>query len=329
MLLILDGPDACGKSTLCRNFTKFALRYGYKVHTIHHTYVKPESKLFQVYMESLTTAEKWIAQGDIVLFDRFWPSELCYSQIYRNGTKLKGKFRVLDRWVQKLGGVYGWVNASSPDQAVKYHKEMHKTGRELYEPDERIKQVAEWFSKLNYESYAELYDEYDYIKYVGTDRQFYIVPREFGAAEIVDLLLTKLLDGRGSWERMCHFHNAVGNFIDPITLLVGDRYGEKHSYSRPFVNLKGSAGWLVDQFENHNFIEDDYCWTNANEANFEDVLRYAEKKVNKIVALGTEAAKKLNRIYTGDLEVAELPHPSYLKRFENGDFTSYLKALNL
>lgn len=78
MKIIIEGPDCCGKSTLCNNLQERVLPsyYGY----VHNESDKDldENALIYKYQQQLVGQESTI-------IDRSWPSEMIYGKLFRNG----------------------------------------------------------------------------------------------------------------------------------------------------------------------------------------------------------------------------------------------------
>lgn len=132
-IFIVEGPDACGKTTLCRKLQeRIGARY------IHMT-LRREMFLYQ--LGSLALAIRWSVQSP-VLIDRHWPSENIYAAVYRGGTPLREE-SAWTRWLcEQLGVFYVACVLRDDERCAQAHAETAETGREMYEPDERILRVA-------------------------------------------------------------------------------------------------------------------------------------------------------------------------------------------
>jgi thymidylate kinase len=105
MILILEGPDGAGKTTLAE-----ALRHRFQdkgmVHIVKHgpyTGVEPEH-LCRIYFRSMSPA---LTFDDVVIMDRSWLSEPIYGEVYRNGANRIDveRKRMLERVALSRGAV--------------------------------------------------------------------------------------------------------------------------------------------------------------------------------------------------------------------------------
>ena len=80
-ILIVEGPDGVGKTTLINHIKKKNKNSFYM-----HLRVHKNMKLWHT--ASVRLAIKKQMQNRLVLIDRHWPSEQCYSYIRSNGPKI-------------------------------------------------------------------------------------------------------------------------------------------------------------------------------------------------------------------------------------------------
>lgn len=80
-LIVIDGPDAAGKSTLCDFFVDTC-----GAHYKHLTWSPDLEKHMDSYQIGALAECLEIAKTQLVVLDRCWLSELVYSNIYRNGS---------------------------------------------------------------------------------------------------------------------------------------------------------------------------------------------------------------------------------------------------
>ena len=140
-VLIVEGPDAVGKTTLCRKFQEFAgARY------LHLT-LRREMHRWQV--AGLLRALA-LSQYAPVVIDRHWPSEMVYAGVYRNGSKLHDEDRGMDELLSWLGIPYVFCHLDSVSQMVNAHTMSSGERPEMYQPDDRIRQVCEGYMQWWY-----------------------------------------------------------------------------------------------------------------------------------------------------------------------------------
>jgi hypothetical protein len=81
-IIILEGPDGAGKTTLAE-----FLKKEYGAYVMHSTW-SPELEVdMDKYMEITTRMALEISQNQLVVLDRHWLSELVYSDVFRGGHK--------------------------------------------------------------------------------------------------------------------------------------------------------------------------------------------------------------------------------------------------
>ena len=87
-IIIVEGPDGCGKSTMVRALQ--AKREIENVKTVHHgPYLeKCRSELLQTYLASINSFKE-DKNFDIMIMDRCWVSEFIYGPIVRGSSRLR------------------------------------------------------------------------------------------------------------------------------------------------------------------------------------------------------------------------------------------------
>jgi thymidylate kinase len=114
-VIVLDGPDAAGKSTLA---AKFKEAHGARV--IHLTY-RFKDKMFAYQTAALRLALR-LAETQLVVIDRHWPSECVYGSVFRGGSKWAQAGRFYDRVLLKHGAIHVLCLPESVEAAVEAHK---------------------------------------------------------------------------------------------------------------------------------------------------------------------------------------------------------------
>jgi len=139
-VIIIDGPDACGKTTLGRRICEmFDGRY------IHLTLRK---KMLEHQVVSLYMALKWSEEHPVVI-DRHWISEQIYGGVYRGGTNIRREAAVMDRLItDHFGFLYVIAILRDPIEMARAHADSSIARDEMYESDSRIVEVARGYYDL-------------------------------------------------------------------------------------------------------------------------------------------------------------------------------------
>lgn len=132
-LIILDGPDCAGKSTLAN-----AIAEQHDGVVVHRTWSPTlENTMDQYLMDPVNMYRK----GDLLIIDRNALSEWIYSSVYREGTKWKGFHRLALEKLEKLNALH---IICVPDSKLEWaknvagevedgRKEMYPIGRQMCE----------------------------------------------------------------------------------------------------------------------------------------------------------------------------------------------------
>lgn len=98
-IIVLEGPDGAGKTTLAEALKKFlGARY------IHLTY-RFQNKMDLYHTAAIRLCMK-LAETQPVILDRWWPSEIIYADAYRGGSKFIKTHFLLNDIAQDVGVVY-------------------------------------------------------------------------------------------------------------------------------------------------------------------------------------------------------------------------------
>ena len=132
-IIVLEGPDAVGKTTWAREYMRqTGARY------LHLVLRK---KMYEHQVMSLVLAARWSIETP-VLIDRHWPSEQLYAAAYRGGSPISYEAELLDRVMQTLGVTYVVCLLSSPARMLDALRRSCAERHEMYEPDERYENLV-------------------------------------------------------------------------------------------------------------------------------------------------------------------------------------------
>ena len=316
-IIVLDGPDAVGKTTIAKEFIKKYPNTKY----IHNTY-RWKDKIFDYHTAVMKLAGKW-AQTHNVIIDRWWPSEACYASVYRNTSAwpLQGRFH--ERLALKYGVVY---LLCLPDQnPIDRHAEMKLKRDEMYE---NIEDLCNIYYKLYYGDINHK-DKGNYIDKLilsgGVKDIPYYIPytiERWGAHldTFLDLVMHVATEMRDTQFQDALHHteyNILGHSKFAKAMFVGDRVNPKYrDIFWPFFEYGNSSLYLTEALHDLWINERDYMWTNAYDKDGKVDLKYAElaqERGIELIALGENALRALKG---KKLEADEIiRHPSYYKRF--------------
>ncbi len=313
-LVMLDGPDAVGKTTLAKALLDDDMA-GY----VHMEYW-PDRELWRAQYFALYKAMIRSSLGLLTVIDRHWPSELIYSRSYREGTHMSAEARGWDRVMKRLCGVYV-ICAPNPASAASRHAEQSKIRKEMYKPSDTILQVAQRYYDLWYgnpfghdRDYAEqlalkggMQQRNDSIIYDidvhGSNLRMF--------CGYIFAMMEALQDAQYPPALLKDHTNFLGHVSTGKFLFVGERINPRKTGRWPFIDFGASSRTLSNILHDLQFDEGEGLWTNAY-ARDEHVERLvAEYKLN-VIALGNEASRSLVKSGVPHTTVF---HPSYAKRF--------------
>lgn len=153
-LIVLDGPDASGKSTLAEKIKKVVP----ETEIIHLTWSKELEQVMDTYQLGLLHHAISLSKEKLVVIDRLWISEMIYSHVFRSGTKYPSLWH---ECVQLLDSAKAINILCLPEKHewTKNYQNMVMTRDEMYGMDERMLDV--------YNAYADLYFGTNHEKYQG------------------------------------------------------------------------------------------------------------------------------------------------------------------
>ena len=282
MIVVLEGPDKCGKSTLA---AKLRDEHGF-------TIVKcsvPDKDPYLYFMEKLDEA-----QGDVVL-DRFAYSGMVYGPIYRNKSDLTpGQLRNLELKLMSRNAlvIYCYDN-------VKAIQKRFKTEHETYAKEQDVKRLLDGFALAMLKCRLPVF-----YHQMQTKRDY---TRGKHLAQLIHN--TRLLDIGG-------FNSAIGNPVNPAVVLVGERRNQKQPYQevqQPF-DFGPASDYLFEQLEAAKVPLDQVLIVNSDAKDLQAIISWVGKS-SSWVALGNVAADVLTRLNVAHVKA---PHPQYLKRFKRG-----------
>ena len=302
MLIIVEGTDGTGKTTLIGELRELLEERGDEVETLHRG--PPQRHPLLEYEDALHGYVP--GAGAHVLCDRWHLGELVYAPLYRGGSELGDRLgagrRHVELFLQSRGALLVHLTADEDEvhrrldaRGEDYLKREH-VGHTLRAFDDAARTALTWR--------VDLHSPYHLVS----------VPSLATAAHEAEEQVTPLAP----------FWGYVGH-PRPDVLLVGDRVNVGGEWPGrraflPFMPLNGAcAGWLLEAL---------HPWTlrvglvNAHEEDVEAL--WAALHQPRVVALGRAAQRVLGR---GLVPHGAVPHPQYARRFHHRRQTDYAAAI--
>jgi thymidylate kinase len=301
MIIMLEGTDGAGKSTLGNRLVEYAQKRGFTAELWHRGV--PERHPLEEYEYDLEQANP--PSDHLIVMDRWHLGQLVYGGLYRD---------------ENLLGVSGaWhVNAL----LERYGAVQFIVSPPLEEIRRRLGVRGEDYLKA------------EHVEHVWTSYQ--VLAERFGipilACDLDDEDLRVIFDtARARAARtspLRDFTTYVGPRF-PEVLLVGDVHGPakegRAAHRAAFVPYPSTSGrWLCDAIASHPVLSQKRIGlVNANQG--DDI----EKLVDilgqpQVVALGAEAMSTLGRL---EINHGTVPHPQYMRRFRNKTHNEYAESI--
>lgn len=295
-MIILEGMDRCGKSTVARALRELLPGWSYR----HHT--KPPMDPFGYFAQFIADSHPR------VIVDRFHWSEPAYGKTYRHGSGLtKSQWRTLE--LMCLGQNAQIIYMYDHVESIKARWD----DSEMF-PAEPLNQLCLEYATIKAASKVANYSYTlpDLIDAKGrpTERLEAIAAAErFGVARRQKYQLPPSIA-----------YGAHGGFM-----IVGESPSERELEKSPDVQAPFKSGpaseVLWKALDDHSIAWWNGHYTNASEFTVEGFKEYAEwVDPTKIVLLGNVAQKLMpesQRAAPHVPRVIHLAHPAYVKRFQN------------
>jgi thymidylate kinase len=313
MLIIVEGPDGAGKSTLVDALRERLLRSGSNQVDVLHA-GPPKAHPLDEYLRPLSNYRPADADRHIII-DRWYWGELVYPTVRGRQTDLTPEVRwSIEAYLQRLGAVVVLQCQGRVDYA-----------RVFEQPD----RIGDRWQLDELDVVEKLFDD----AYSTTPLKCVTNWNDPNAtasdAVIRNILYTAALEQ----SKVTHLNQFV-TYLGPPTptfLLVGDvRHNFKPNtpYPNPrdpaFLPFRATSGaYLLDAllrtpFDPHTFGVINGCDVD----HVEDA--WAELDKPRLVALGRNAEARLGQL---GLPHGAVPHPQFIRRFHHRDIEAYARAL--
>lgn len=321
-IIILDGPDATGKTTL----QKFLVNR-YSAKHLHLTYNSSvASRMFDYQTEAMIEAIK-LSQDHLVVVDRHWISEAIYARVFRGGSPWPHMGRLMDRVWRKHAAMYVICLPDTIESGIENH---HKNLDPSHPYDDvKFTELLTRYLAL-YEGDGETTGD-DYAAQLARhnpmcDRPDVIDYRIGADGSDMKGFCDKLIYQLGLWRKLqwpkaldSGYMNFTGHWAHADYLVVGERFNLKNSTlvgsEWPFYEYLNSSKFLLEIFAKINVDESRLMFTNSvdlHNYNNHDIREFYDRNF-KIISLGNTATTWCRTL--GVKRFNQLHHPQYVKRF--------------
>lgn len=350
MIIVLEGPDCAGKTTLAHALIKAS---GDRTRYIHA--LRPEVQ-WPYATQILYQAVLNERAGLDTILDRHWISDNVYSYIDpsrgRSGIHVRRMESVLNRY-----GAFYILAAPDPRLCLAEYKKTHVERNELYgkrftdvqrvmklyralwtgmqQPQPADDHPEQYTSQLTFtQPFCQRPLARNYDRFMVCDQQRWA--RDVWEVARVDTAWFREADPlrelRGKLDE--EYLNLSGSLLSCKALLVGERAADPSRRCLwPFYSHKGSAAYLTRSLHRSLVPELDVAFVNAYSAYTQStkplstVIEWISqhRPSARVVALGREAAHALEDV--GCHDYVHVPHPQWARRFNHhGDYNVKLEA---
>jgi nicotinamide riboside kinase len=328
-LIILDGPDGAGKTTLANELCKHAEEQGYKPHYAHlskpvDAWAEHRDALLD-YLELAHGPEK-----KLVIADRYFMSEAIYGAVYRQGSEYPFAARHFDRLLYRFGALRV-VCAPPVEYVTETHAKLKGEREEMY--DSGMDTVARMYYDLWYGvdktsaaiDYRPMSDYVQQLIWQGgvSDKlgwYHYDVTthgKNMGLCCSSLMLELSRLNTLTKTFSNVEFKNLSGWPRKQAVLLVGDCISDQGSRGMPFLGNSDSSLYLAKTLHKLHADESRVCMVNINDPFGSMTVSEVGSICGRVIALGKNAERALeanNIAYH-----AKVRHPQHARRFSYHD----------
>ncbi|MFA5377443.1 MAG: hypothetical protein WC455_16950 [Dehalococcoidia bacterium] len=287
-IMIIEGPDCTGKTTLCNELRRICPDALY----IHATYPYENTADVRVYHLGLLRRAMMAGERRLVLLDRLWPSELVYGAVHRGGPQHLGYEMSLDRLVRKVAGIYVFALHGPREGYLAFAARCRREGRQEFYPTQ---------AGAVYDAYAGLERQ---LREAGRNdvlRYLFAGQPEGYVAHMAGAFLKYLADNRGAQLQPAlayRFQNLAGHAGAARLLIIGDRPNVPAGVERwPFVGFGGCTSYMTRALAEAQVADHLVAWTNAREPGWELAAEHFTARKLPIVFMGQHAWAAADKKY--------------------------------
>lgn len=279
-IYILEGPDGSGKTTLAERMVELlGARY---IH-LGHRFV---DNMFEYHTAAIEIALRESMSRPVVI-DRWWPSEIIYSSVFRGGSRWPHMGRMLDRVALKQGVTY--VDCLPSDEAAYFARfeKLRESGREMFDTMSGIR--SEYAS--HFQTCAHRHDHVSYdLDRDGSDVDTYVRYLESVGRGNIDQL--------GSKWRSLDLRTVAGNPNGIILAVCDHEQIYRRNVWPGFGQTDTHDEWCA-RLNEEGLGEDELAWVKSSN---HDVVADAIDRVQPgvILTLGPNSAQA---VYDSDARV--------------------------
>lgn len=305
-IIILDGPDATGKTTLQEFFVS-----EYNAIPIHLTWTKELApRMFDYQTEKMLEAIE-LSSTNLVIVDRHWISEKIYGNVLRGGSPWPLMGKMMDRIWRKHAALYVITLPVQSKLGFEMAVSRHRDNIDDKHPygDAQFMQLLIQYSEF----YNANFTRHDMIPYMI----------EFEGCNLKSFCeralsrLSYLQDAQYKPALLPANQNICGHLSKANFLFIGERVNRKDNiFAWPFYEYRNTSLFFAEVLNEIFIDETRFMWTNAyDEFNNYNVM------INDLlikhgltpIVLGNEALDALHK--HGFKHLTSIMHPSYAKRF--------------
>ncbi len=294
-LILLEGPDGAGKTTLQGQLAELYKARGLTALLVHLGKPGPLGAFDQCMKLLLTTSQYAETTGPVII-DRFHYGERIYGPVMRGLDTLgAARQRMLDRVLLRLNS---YCVICLPAWETVRDNWRQRKGQEYVQHEDRLRQVYESYQRLN--------------PVIPTIRHDYTHDSPEERLDRMSAVTDFLLQYRAG--------PGVGWYQPGVsTLLVGEQVNQRWGSPWPFVGAGGCSVWLAQLLDHAKVSEKALYWANAMDPDGRsyDATWLKQQRWRQIIAMGGVAATWCHKQGLDQTAIYhKVHHPQYHKRFQ-------------